>query len=160
MKTQLALLTAVCAVMFCLSCGPDAFTLVRQQEAAKLDRLLFDRPGQAKARDEHRRTPLHLAVSQNDPRAVRILLEHGANMHARDELRATPVELALTSGEADLVKPFLDHGLGVNTVLRENMRPLDIATSAAENGGVVRLLRRRGAKTNHEIHNDIYGTGE
>ena len=49
-------------------------------------------------RNQHRRTPLHHAVSKNRPRMVRLLLELGADPNARDATGATALTTASEQG--------------------------------------------------------------
>ena len=55
-------------------------------------------------RNQHRCTPLHLAVRKNRPRIVRLLLELGADPNVRDATGATA--LATASEQGTSLRPF------------------------------------------------------
>lgn len=50
-------------------------------------------------KDEHRRTPLHLAVLNGDMNLVKKLLEHNADVNAVDDVGATALHRAAEKGK-------------------------------------------------------------
>ena len=69
-------------------------------------RLLLERGINPNARDNKRRTPLHVAASEgvdsSQLEVVRILLAHGTDVDAEDEEGKTPLQVALANGTIEV----------------------------------------------------------
>ncbi|MEX0653824.1 MAG: ankyrin repeat domain-containing protein [Phycisphaeraceae bacterium] len=91
-----------------------------------------------------RRTPLHIALSYNEPAVVRRLVEARADLTARDAHGRTPLHQA-AGRDADLVAFLLEHGADINAENNRGQTPLDLAQQFT-NQSVTELLERRGAQ--------------
>lgn len=73
-------------------------------------RLLLKHGANPDARDNERRTPLHLVsssqrlVSSSRLEIARVLLSHGADINAEDDKGGTPLQVALANGQAEMVQ--------------------------------------------------------
>jgi ankyrin repeat protein len=79
-------------------------------------------------RNQHRCTPLHLAVRKNRPRIVQLLLELGADPNARDATGASALTTASEAGaNPDIVAALLGAGLRADLLTLVNMGRYDEA---------------------------------
>jgi ankyrin repeat protein len=99
----------------------------------------------AGAQDES--TPLHLAVRQNDLKAVDTLIKSGANVKATTRYGVTPIHVAAMNGNAAILRRLLSAGADPNTATPGGETAL---MTAARTGNVeaVTLLLDRGATVN------------
>ena len=61
-------------------------------------------------RTNHRRRPLHLAVTTKQPQSLATLLELGADTEALDAAGLSPLDQAALDGQQELVRLLLEHG--------------------------------------------------
>ncbi|TWH43701.1 protein kinase domain-containing protein [Dulcicalothrix desertica] len=74
------------------------------------------------------RTPLHLAIQENNENIVKLLIKSGANVNAKDSSGNTPIITAFNRDQfsADIIKLLLEHGADVNTMTKDGQTLLDI----------------------------------
>lgn len=115
--------------------------------------LLLDQGAEIECRDEHERTPLHLAAMSDYPAVVKLLLDRGADVNARNRTDFTPLHYAaddLGLGDpriaAEVVKLLLDGGADVNAKCYDGRAPLHWALS--KNTEIAKLLLAKGADVN------------
>jgi ankyrin repeat/protein kinase domain-containing protein 1 len=83
-----------------------------------ITRILLENGGNPNAADLHKRTPLHLAIQQNENDQLRLetielLLEKGANPNAGDIIGMTPVHYVVKDNRSNslkVLKLLLEHG--------------------------------------------------
>ena len=123
-----------------------------------LSLLLLKRGAGVNKRDKDNRTPLHLAVRQNQTKLVVILLENGADTTAGDIYGKTPLHI-LSESQADeslvitLALLLLKCGAGVNSRDKDNCTPLHLAVRRNQTKLAVILLEHGADAT----AGDIYG---
>jgi ankyrin repeat protein len=71
--------------------------------------LISKVPTIVSSKDEHSRTPLHLAAMLGSPKVAKILLENKADPDARDDNKDTPLHIAAASGNSTLVQLLISH---------------------------------------------------
>lgn len=78
--------------------------------------------------ERERRTPLHLAINENNENIVKLLIKSGANVNAKDSSGNTPIITAFNRDQfsADIIKLLLEHGADVNTMTKDGQTLLDI----------------------------------
>jgi ankyrin repeat protein len=74
-----------------------------------ITRILLENGGNLNALDLHKRTPLHLAIQQNENdhlrlETIKLLLEKGANPNAADEEGRTPVHYVVQDNRSNSLK--------------------------------------------------------
>ena len=93
------------------------------------------------------KTPLVIAVRNEDVDGVRELITNGANVNGKEEDKTTPLFAAVESGDIEIVQLLLEQGAKVNARDKEKQTPImrldDDATPE-----LVELLIRYGAKVN------------
>ena len=93
------------------------------------------------------KTPLVIAVRNEDIDEVRELIANGANINGREEDKTTPLFAAVESGNLEIVQLLLEQGAKVNARDKEKQSPLmRLDDDATPN--LVELLLRFGAKIN------------
>jgi uncharacterized protein len=95
------------------------------------------------------RTPLMVAVENNDPEMIKALVKRGADVNGRGGSDITPLMFAAIGGTPGVVQALLDTGADVS--LRDNEGKTALAFAAQDKTGVwkneiVELLKRAGAK--------------
>ena len=88
-------------------------------------------------------SPLHLAASLNDLKAVETLLLRGAPINLRLEDLTTPLMTAATNGRTKIAQRFIDSSANLSFRNSEGHRALDLAVSY-EHWDTARLLVRTG----------------
>src|SRR6266702_3863397 len=81
------------------------------------------------AEDESHSTPLHLASSKGDDKAVQLLIDHGADVNAEDGSHKTPLHLASSLWNTKTVQLLIEHGADVNARDGSHKTPLHLALS-------------------------------
>jgi ankyrin repeat protein len=74
--------------------------------------------------DELGRTPLWLAVANEDMETALLLIKRGANLDVKDSNGRTPLAHAANNRHLDIVRGLLDKGANVDTQDEEQMTPL------------------------------------
>lgn len=89
-------------------------------------------------------TPLHLAASSNQAKAVKMLLDAGADPTALDRARHTPLILAAAVGDLEAVQVLVDAGSTINAA--DSFGRTALTSAAMSNHPhVVEFLLERGA---------------
>ena len=132
---------------------PDVFTLVAINDVAQLKAKLRQDPRVTGARDGFGRTPMHLAASQANVKAIGALLDAGADVNARDRSGATPLQAAVGNPrrEGDVegtMRLLLEKGADVNARDDIGRTPLD---GPIMNPAIRGLLIEHGAKTSADL---------
>ena len=100
------------------------------------------------ARDDHLRTPLHLAAAQGHAGVAGVLLKHGADAALRTKYGGnTPLHLAAEQGAEDVVQVLLAGGAKVDVPSEHGQTPLIVAAEANQ-PKVAALLLAKGANVN------------
>ena len=94
--------------------------------------------------DEHQRTALQAACSQDCISIVKILLEKGADVTVATNDGLTPLHIASSNGHIEVVKMLLEKGANIIVTSNDGCSPLYLASS---NGHieVVKVLLEKGA---------------
>lgn len=108
--------------------GVSALYVAAQAGSVPVIRLLLDRGADATVRDEHGRTPLHMAVAADEPLpVVELLLAAGARLDLRDKYGHTPLHAAAKLGRTRVVALLLDEGADPSRQDKLSKTPLDLA---------------------------------
>jgi len=91
------------------------------------------------AKDRYKRTPLMLAIINEDIKMVKLLLKKGAKIENRDVFGETPLLKATASGNLDIVKVLVENKANVNEVSNFYWTPLMKAVYS-ENADLVKYL--------------------
>lgn len=119
---------------------------VKNNDLAKVRRLIKDSPDLVFNKDEDGFTPLHLAAANGYTEMADLLLANKADVNARDNSQSTPLhQAAAAPGEhADLLQLLISHKSDVNAADTNGLTPLHYA-ALADNGKAVKLLLTNGA---------------
>ena len=79
--------------------------------------------------DNHRRTPLHIAVKTKNVEMVNYLLEMGADPTARDWRGWAPIHVAAKLGLSDIINSFYNYGFDINHRTKSGITPLHMASA-------------------------------
>ena len=107
--------------------------------------------------DEQNNTPLHLASSKGNLKAVQLLFEHGANVDMRNDSDITPLHEAARNGHTDVMRFLLDHGADVNAQSTSHNTPLHAVVqngfwaTLLDHGANVHVRNNRGETPVHGI---------
>jgi len=66
---------------------------------------------ESEERGKYGRTPLHIAVMEDDIEEIRELIENGADVNMRDNSGMTPFVYALLEGKTEIIKLFEELGV-------------------------------------------------
>ena len=90
--------------------------------------LLLDAGASVRARDEHLRTPLHVAASSNNRQVAALLLDRGAEVNAQDWKGCTPLHRAIAHGaDSPLVRLLLERGADASLLDMHGKSAADLA---------------------------------
>ena len=79
-------------------------------------------------RDDYGFTPLHFAVTNNDPKKINILLQMGANVNAKSHYGFTPIYHAVGKhSDLKVTNLLIESGAKVNIKNRDGITPLHYA---------------------------------
>ncbi|OWF37227.1 ankyrin repeat domain-containing protein 17-like [Mizuhopecten yessoensis] len=114
-------------------------------------RILLDAGADVTARSLMYRTPLILAVSQNDEQSVIYLLKAKSDPDAKDKMGWTPLRLACQKQYAPIIRDLVQYGADINCERNKNNK--DILTDAIQtsHGDITALLFDLGLKVTPEI---------
>jgi ankyrin repeat protein len=76
-------------------------------------------------------TPLHLAVSNNEPELVDLFLDHGANIEARDRRGRTPLLMACDYGNERAAIRIMSRGARLDVKDNDDLSPIGHAVLCA-----------------------------
>ena len=93
--------------------------------------------------DDH--TPLHVATSSGQRRAVEMLVNAGAKLEARDNCGWTPLHTAAARGDRAIVELLVKRGAELNATDRQGQTPLRHATKRGFTE-LAEWLRSQGAR--------------
>ena len=98
-------------------------------------------------KDDYGFTPLHFAVSNNNPKKIEILLQIGANVNAKSHYGFTPIYHAVGKhSDLEVVNLLIESGAKVNIKNRDGITPLHYAAwGTAEK---IKSLLKAGANPN------------
>jgi len=92
------------------------------------------------AKDPRGRTPLHLAVLENEAEVVAWLAERGVALDAQDQFELAPLHYAAKAGRMALAEILLEAGADPNARSRRGQAPLHFACGRGQLPLVERLL--------------------
>jgi ankyrin repeat protein len=81
------------------------------------------------ALDDDGSTPLHLAISELEPRAAELLLEHGTNVGLQNNKCQTALHLASQRGQLNIMRLLLVKGANVDALDSDGSTPLHLVIS-------------------------------
>jgi ankyrin repeat protein len=90
-------------------------------------------------------TPLHVAVYNNDVKAVEKLLASRVDVNARNDYGSTPLSEAAITGNAEVIRKLISAGAKVDQANADGMTPLMIIARTS-NVEAAKLLLKAGAK--------------
>lgn len=100
----------------------EIHTLVGKGYFKEVERLLRRDPSLANAKDNHGRTPLHVAAVINKDDMVKLLIKNGANPNARDEHDRTPLIESAATGSLETIKLLIKHSAKLEVKDRDTGR--------------------------------------
>ncbi len=104
----------------------DLFYAARHNKVG-LAKILLDRGADYKARDEAKRTPLHLAAWYDSLAVAELLLDRGAKIDVRDVNQWTPLHFAAIYNRLDIAWLLLDRGAKIEARSVFQRTPWDLA---------------------------------
>eukprot|EP00252_Welwitschia_mirabilis_P026845 TRINITY_DN8960_c0_g1_i1.p1 TRINITY_DN8960_c0_g1~~TRINITY_DN8960_c0_g1_i1.p1 ORF type:complete len:254 (+),score=59.22 TRINITY_DN8960_c0_g1_i1:173-934(+) len=119
----------------------------RAGDLKSLQKIYFSNPTAINARDNHSRTPLHLAAWSGQTTAVEFLCKNKADVGAAAVDDMSAIHFASQKGHLDVVRILLKSGASVNACTRKGMTALHYASQ----GGHIQLvnfLLHKGANIN------------
>jgi len=164
MKKTVAILLAVFLLN---SCGGAAFK--SPEELEKIHNALVEAAGEGNlekvkeylaqggdihARDDRKRTPLHLAAKRTYDDLVEFLIKNGADVNVEDENGNTPLFILGTRLGGDpeknlrIAKLLIDNGANVNPTNKSLITPLHISSIVSEDSRLAKFLIENGADIN------------
>jgi len=117
---------------------------IRTGERRRVEQLLKDNPGAARAAGSGGITPLMYAALYRDAASLRQLLELGADPSAHNDAGATALMWAVD--DLEIARLLVDRGADPNARSADGRTPLAVAAGRAGGSDVVRLLLDGGAK--------------
>lgn len=94
----------------------------------KTVKLYLDRGVSANAREYQNHSPLHWAVTNNQPEIAKLLIARGADVHAKyDDDGHTALHMAMFHGRKDMAQVLIEHGAAVNVRDNFGYTPLHVA---------------------------------
>ena len=125
----------------------------------KIANILIENGADVEAKDEKRRTPLHIASSYGNAKITKLLLENGADCVASDRFGNTPLHEACHNAHLTVVKLLMkEERAEVDSRNNNGETPLSSAVKSLGNNSerteIVRLLFQKGAVWNSKRKND------
>ena len=120
----------------------------QQGDVATIERLAISKAALA-ARDEHGRTPLHVATFARQRQAVRALIRAGADTTTLDRDRYDAVTIAAVADDEETLRLLLELGASAKLVTSRYDGTALIAAAHLGHDGVVRQLIAAGAPLDH-----------
>jgi uncharacterized protein len=117
-------------------------------DVAQIGRLAAAR-ADPNARDDHGRTPLHVAAFAQKRDAIRALAKAGANLDLQENDRYDAVTIASVAGDEETLRVLLSLGASAKHVTSRYDGTALIAAAHLGHAGVVRQLIAAGAPLDH-----------
>ena len=118
-------------------------------DLALLRGLLAARSTEAHTRDEHGRTPLHVATFARQREAIRLLAQAGADLGALENDRYDAVTIAAVADDEETLRVLLALGASAKLTTSRYDGTALIAAAHLGHDGVVRQLIAAGAPLDH-----------
>ena len=120
----------------------------QQGDVAAIDRLARSN-AMLESRDDHGRTPLHVATFAQQRQAIRALIRAGADTGALDKDRYDAVTIASVADDEETLRVLLELGASAKLVTSRYDGTALIAAAHLGHDGVVRQLIAAGAPLDH-----------
>lgn len=120
-----------------------------QGDVAKIERLANQSPELLELRDQHGRTPLHVATFARQRDAIKALIRMGANHGAFERDRYDAVTIAAVANDEESLCVLLAAGASAKLVTSRYDGTALIAAAHLGHAGVVRQLIAAGAPLDH-----------
>lgn len=149
-KTLVLALGVAGLLVACLYIQPPPapiFSAVEEGDRTRLGPLLRTNP-QEVHQTLFGRTPLHVAVVNNQPVLSRMLVEAGAPINAQDEYGNTPLHVAVFCLRTKMVAQLLALGASVNLANNFGSTPLHVGAFVGAPLDIMRQLLDSGADAN------------
>lgn len=78
-------------------------------------------------------TPLHVAVSAGNLKAIELIAANGADLDATNEFRSTPLHVAVMASREDVVELLVRLGANIHAAGSDGQTPLEMARDWGEN---------------------------
>lgn len=102
-------------------------------------------------------TPLIYVAYKENADMVRFILSKGADVNAKNDSGTTALNHAIFKANEEIVRLLIENGADVNSVDYSKRTPLDWAQmwdEDGENGEIIRVLKKNGAKTYRQLHEE------
>lgn len=94
-------------------CGASIHDLAAQGDTAGVEAMIHEDASLLEARNALGKTPLHYAVTQDQPQTAVLLLDLGADVNAQDGTGMTPLHLAAVFGYTEVAGLLFAKGASV-----------------------------------------------
>jgi len=118
-------------------------------DVVAIERLSASSPGAIEARDDHGRTPLHVATFARQRDAIRALIRAGAKTGALENDRYDAVTIAAVADDEQTLHVLLSLGASAKLITSRYDGTALIAAAHLGHDGVVRQLIEAGAPLDH-----------
>lgn len=125
------------------------YAAATNDQLSEVKRLLAEDKTLLNARDENNGggTPLMYATAWGNTDVMEFLLNSGADVNETDDAGGTALHLAALKHQEGAMRCLLEHKADVNAKTKSGQLALDLVLT---NPSMCRLLRKYGAKSNHE----------
>ena len=132
-----------------LSTTDQGTTVLHLATHSELVKFLVEKGADIHARDNCRKTPLHVAAEKGQTETINYLLNQGADVNSRDTDGLLALYYALKEGHATTAKVLMDKGSNAMLANDESLAEMyetDLLQSSARKGStaVLQLLLKRG----------------
>ena len=122
----------------------DLLEATRAKDTAEVI-LLIEKGANARVRDNHCNTPLHIAASRGNCEIMELLIKNGARVKATDDGSNTPLHDAAMNGHIEAAELLITKGANVNAKNNQGKTPIFPAAKSG-NLELVKLLVSKGSK--------------
>jgi cytohesin len=123
-------------------------TLLHGARSGGAVKELLKKGAEVNTRDNHDRTPLHLAANFDRKDVAEALIQAGADIDAKDKDGQTPLHWAVDRGNKEIAELLLDMGASKDVKNNNSFTPLHEATLLYGKKEIAELLISRGADVN------------